>query len=55
MDRQKIIDDTILVKEVNSEGKVFEKGKWLDFQSLRSMTGVFALLKFHRAAKKVDH
>jgi hypothetical protein len=27
-DRQKIIDDTIKVTNVNKDGKYFEKGKW---------------------------
>ena len=30
--KQKLIDDTLLVKEINKEGKVFEKGKLLASQ-----------------------
>ena len=45
MDRQKIIDDTILVTGVNTDGKVFEKGKlWMNqFDQIRVVVTALGL------------
>ena len=37
MDRQKLIEDTIAVEKINSDGKVFERGKYISYRHSRTL------------------